>query len=244
MNILSIDVGLKNLGICNIDSNKNILFWNVLEVNNINELIKSLDKIFNKDINTVVIEKQPSFNPRMRNVASAIQTYFIIRGQVDNRSINKIVFYSPKYKLQICEDHSKLENATKNQKYRIHKQMAIDQTRKMITGEHLIFFNQHKKKDDLADAYLQAISYLSSKDRNTEIIPRKPTDSQIKNKKLKDCHIIFLRNQALERELNDLESLLIVEQAKEDPEDKVKDYFNKKCPYILNNMDIETIMSL
>ena len=47
MNILSIDVGLKNLGICNIDSDSNILYWNVLEVNNINELIKSLDSIFN-----------------------------------------------------------------------------------------------------------------------------------------------------------------------------------------------------
>jgi hypothetical protein len=244
MNILSIDVGLKNLGVCNVDSDGNILYWNVLEVNNINELIKSLDSIFNTDINTVVIEKQPSFNPRMRSVASAIQTYFIIRGQVDHNSIHKILFYSPKYKLQICEDHSKLENAKKSQKYRIHKQMAIDQTRKMITDDHLTFFNKHKKKDDLADSYLQAISYLSSKDINTEIIARKPTETQLNNKKLKECHIIYLRNQALLKELNELESLLIVKKAEDNPEDKIRNYFNKKCPYILNKMSIESIMSL
>jgi hypothetical protein len=244
MNILSIDVGLKNLGICNIDSDSNILYWNVLEVNNTNELIKSLDSIFNTDINTVVIEKQPSFNPRMRTVASAIQTYFIIRGQVDHNSIHKIIFYSPKYKLQICEDHSKLENAKKSQKYRIHKQMAIDQTRKMVSGDHLTFFNKHKKKDDLADSYLQAISYLSSKDHNTELIARKPTESQITGKKLKECHILYLRNQALSKELNDLESLLIVKKSAENPEDKVREYFNTKCSYILNKMTIESIMSL
>ena len=164
MYVLSIDVGLKNLGICILDDCRNIIYWNVLETKDIPDMIKIIDPIYLshiEQINTVLIEKQPSFNPKMRNISSALYSYFIIRGQVDNLFLKKIIFYSPKLKLQLCEDHNSLVNVPKNKRYRAHKKMAINQTQKFISGEQLVFFNTHKKKDDLSDCYLQGFWYIN-----------------------------------------------------------------------------------
>lgn len=53
--------------------------------------------------------------------------------------------------------NTKIEHKSKC-KYRQNKNLGIVHTRELI-NTHNDFFEKNKKKDDLADSYLQAISY-------------------------------------------------------------------------------------
>ena len=103
----------------------------------------------------VLLEKQPSFNPKMRNISTALYVYFIIRIQHEQNKNCKIIFYSPKHKLK-CSDIV-IEHKSKC-KYRQNKNLGIVHTRALLKT-HQKFFEKHKKKDDLADCFLQALSY-------------------------------------------------------------------------------------
>ena len=77
MIILSFDIGIKNLAYCMLDSEtKCILDWNVLDCSGENETLRviqeidSLEYLLEADI--VLLEKQPSFNPKMRNISTAL----------------------------------------------------------------------------------------------------------------------------------------------------------------------------
>jgi len=67
------------------------------------KLVKEMDNIdglLNVDI--VIVEQQPSKNPRMKNLSMMLHNYFIIRGIIDkDTSIKKVVFCSPKNKLKV-----------------------------------------------------------------------------------------------------------------------------------------------
>ena len=253
MSILSIDVGIKNLAICIIDNDRTIIYWNVLETKDIPDMIKILDPIYLthiSEIKTVLIEKQPSFNPKMRNISSALYSYFIVRGQVDNNNLKNIIFYSPKLKLQLCENYTSADSLPNSKRYRAHKKMAIEQTQKFVSGENLIFFNSHKKKDDLADSYLQAVSYLSAKTSdNDKIVARKPTAKQINSKKLSRSNIKFLYNSAVNNfknkpKHNDLELFLNVEGEGETLENFVHNFFVKNYPYVLDEYDLDELSKI
>jgi len=161
MIILSFDIGIKNLAYCILDTESNdILDWNILDCTGTNEtlsVIKTLDEyphLLEADI--VLLEKQPSFNPKMRNISTALYVYFTLRIQHEKNSNCKIIFYPAKYKLKCCE--IKIEHKTKS-KYRQNKNLGIVHTRELLNS-HIDFFEKNKKKDDLADCYLQAISYI------------------------------------------------------------------------------------
>lgn len=161
MIILSFDIGIKNLAYCMIDSeDKTILDWHIIDCSDKNETLKaikeldSLPHLLLSDI--VILEKQPSFNPKMRTMSTAIYVYFVLRIQHEqNRSI-KILFYAAKYKLKCCE--VSIEHKCKS-KYRQNKNLGIEHTRYLLKS-HKDFFEKNKKKDDLADCYLQALSYI------------------------------------------------------------------------------------
>ena len=91
----------------------------------------------------------------MRNISTAIYVYFILRIKHENNKDIKIIFYPAKYKLKCCD--IKIENKYKS-KYAQNKHAAIEHTRYLIT-KHLPFFEKCNKKDDLADCFLQALSY-------------------------------------------------------------------------------------
>jgi hypothetical protein len=159
--ILSFDVGIKNLAYCLIDYEKNILDWNVINCesnNNILTLIEELDNRPNLlEATTILIEKQPSFNPKMRIISACIYTYFTLRIQHELSKKLKMMFYSAKHKLK----NPHVENITASTKYQKNKKLAIAETKYLLNNsEWLIFFDKNKKKDDLADCYLQALSYL------------------------------------------------------------------------------------
>ena len=191
MIILSFDVGIKNLAYCQIDSStSDILDWNVIDCsvprngNVIVKLIEELESIPNLlESDKILIEKQPSFNPQMRIISTAIYVYFTLRLNYEKGTKTKILYYSAKNKLKLCNETESLQNKNeqksdgslrgkkgKRKSYYYNKKAAIEQTKFFIEDKiknknswydkYLIFFNKNKKKDDLADSYLQALSYL------------------------------------------------------------------------------------
>jgi hypothetical protein len=114
-----------------------------------------------KDIHTIVVENQPSCNPSMKKISYMLYSYFIMKG-IDKTPKTKVVFFAPKNKLKAytgpfikCD----LTNPYKKRKF-----LGTAYCEKMIGGEtdaeHLSFFKSHKKKDDLADCYLQGVHYF------------------------------------------------------------------------------------
>ena len=160
MLLLSFDIGIKNLAYCLMDTVDNsILDWNVLDCSGPNETLRVIEEIdslsYLTSADIVLLEKQPSFNPKMRNISTALYVYFILRIQHEQNRLCKIMFYSPKYKLK-CID-IEIEHKSKS-KYRQNKNLGIVHTRALLKT-HKNFFELHKKKDDLADCFLQALSY-------------------------------------------------------------------------------------
>ena len=191
MIILSFDVGIKNLAYCQIDScTLDILDWNVIDCsvprncNVIVKLIEELESIPNLlESDTILIEKQPSFNPQMRIISTAIYVYFTLRLNYEKGTKTKILYYSAKNKLKLCNNTESIQikneeksdgtlkcKKGKRKSYYYNKKAAIEQTKffledkiknqKSWYDKYLIFFNKCKKKDDLADSYLQALAYL------------------------------------------------------------------------------------
>jgi hypothetical protein len=196
--ILSFDVGIINLAYCIFDSELNkIQDWGIIDLkvegfsgkvpsglnknmakaaNDIHvTLIKKLDSFpILLNVDYVVIEKQPSFNPKMRIIAGCLQTYFYIRGVVDKKDtpIKSVEFFSPKHKLK-CYTGPEIDISSKNGKtvkgkYAQTKKMGVEIARRKLeeyneTREFTELFESSKKRDDLSDCYLQALTYLTFK---------------------------------------------------------------------------------
>jgi len=162
--ILSFDVGIKNLAYCLLDNERNILDWHIINCtsnNPILTLIKELDALPHLlESTTVLIEKQPSFNPKMRIIGGCLYTYFTLRIQHEmNKKVN-IIFYSAKHKLR----NTNITNIVAKTKYQRNKKLAIEETKYLLNETQWItFFLSHKKKDDLADSLLQGLSYIINK---------------------------------------------------------------------------------
>lgn len=115
----------------------------------------------------VVIENQPSFkNPRMKSIASTIYDYYLIRGIIDKNitksNITQVKFMSPSNKLKLISDGDnkqlvKAKTTDETKAYKLTKSLGIKYCLEMISHlpEWTKHFNSHKKKDDLADAFLQ-----------------------------------------------------------------------------------------
>ena len=203
MKILSFDVGIVNLAYCIIENSK-IINWEIIELSKKGStftahiassgvaemyltLINKLDeRPFLLDVDIVLIEKQPSFNPKMRIIAGCLQTYFYIRGVVDKLSepIKSVEFFSPKHKLK-CYTGPELDISSKNGKivkgkYAQTKKMGVAIARCKLEeyGETTFLeqFENSKKKDDLSDCYLQALTYILFKSPKEPKAPKQPKE--------------------------------------------------------------------
>jgi hypothetical protein len=58
---------------------------------------------------------------------------------------------------QILKERDPSSITTAKSSYTQNKKRAVETTRMMVPTEWKDFFDSHKKKDDLADAYLQAL---------------------------------------------------------------------------------------
>ena len=73
--------------------------------------IEELEKIPNLlESDVILIEKQPSFNPQMRIISTAIYVYFTLRLKYERGKKTKILYYSAKNKLKLCLETESLKS--------------------------------------------------------------------------------------------------------------------------------------
>jgi hypothetical protein len=112
--------------------------------------------------NIVMIENQPALkNPHMKAIASFIQGYFILRGLVDKTQcshINDIILCSPSQKISISPTAANtVALASSSCVYKLTKQLSVKICKSIIPPAWVDILKTHKKQDDLADAFLQAL---------------------------------------------------------------------------------------
>jgi hypothetical protein len=129
---------------------------------------------------TVIIEKQPDKNRGMKAVENLLHTYFLVKG------VGEVVIWDARHKIPDVAGPGKA-------RYAERKKASIERARKFIDStlvnkDWLSFFDKHKKKDDLADTVMQALSFIDKRPAEKEtpvtkrMAPRKPTDNQTRTK--------------------------------------------------------------
>lgn len=219
--LLSIDVGTKNLAYCVLNTEtEEIQQWDNISLEsdpkNMNklcmELIQTMDMLgIAENMNTILIEKQPKVNPKMRSVAACLQTYFMIRSCVDLGEDSEVILYSPKYKLN-CYTGPPLEVSGTNQYYR-NKMMGIAHCRALLTEKNESwkdFFESRRKKDDLADSFLQGLSYIRYNLKSEPLRPKVPSRKQLRYNLYSKANLMyFLKNSGFsDGGLEELRSLM------------------------------------
>lgn len=178
-NVLSFDIGVTNMAYCCIVvdevKHKRISQWGCFSIKaktleaQTRKLIEHLDKLSFPPNTTVVIEKQPRVNARMRVLEGCLLMYFCLRGPKGGTegSYSKVVTFSPHHKLKLyqrTEDEPELVFKLSLKSHYGRKKLGIEHCRRFLKryneSSWITFFESHKKKDDLADSYLQGLSYI------------------------------------------------------------------------------------
>lgn len=181
-----VDIDGKQIGFCNKKTCQTILTTNYGK-----KEIKKLKKITTKTISLldiskemivqlsqnenmltadlVVIENQPVLkNPSMKSIQMVLYTYFVINGCV-NGSIKDIIMFNAGRKLEVYNGPEiELKEGIKKGSYAERKYLSIEYTLNLIKEDNSMyeFFTKHKKKDDLADSYLQCLTYYKKNKPN------------------------------------------------------------------------------
>ncbi len=148
--------------------------------------VKKLDKIDFSLSQEVIFETQPSINPKMKNFSMMLFNYFVIRYIAEKEEYEQILkdvkFVSSRNKLTVY-DGPYIECKLKNQ-YSRNKFYGKEYCKYTIryNNEKLKFFNGFKKKDDLADSFLQGAWYLMNNHKSPDL---KKKDKISKNLKIK-----------------------------------------------------------
>lgn len=185
--ILSIDCGIKNLAMCLIEpSTKKIRQWDVSGIppNHADGVFPCMirhlnDKPWVGDAQTVVIEKQPDRNRGMKSIENLLHVYFLMK----NKSV---VIWDARHKIPDVAGAGKA-------RYAQRKKASIERARNFIeigNRDWIPFFDSHKKKDDLADTVMQALSFIDKRpggetsrvSPTKKVSPRKPTENQVRTK--------------------------------------------------------------
>lgn len=177
MRILSIDCGIKNLAYCVLECDQDsfkIVEWNILNVQGgdfyttSQQLVDVLVDTFvtsDDPFDFVLIENQPVIkNPVMKSIQVVIYTFFLMMSkQQGNETEIKLMSASNKLKVKhkpptLTQDTGP---TTKN-KYQENKKLSIAYTKHYLRDDEtwLTRFMQEKKKDDLADSFLQGVFFI------------------------------------------------------------------------------------
>lgn len=209
MNIFSVDVGTKNLAVCQIDRQTNtIQLWQVeqIDVNKEQGLLaavfETMERINPQGYDVALIEKQPT-NRQMIRVESMIAMYL----KAQQRTAEVIV-YSPVHKLKDVAGSEATKGRGKR-KYAARKKLSIQTVTEWLSNHPQApgltqCFHESSKKDDFADALLQALSYTStnvcsSSNSKRQVHARKPTDKQMRTRAFSMSNLKWLINNSLQQ---------------------------------------------
>lgn len=129
--------------------------------------VLELDKIDFNHSQEIIIESQPSKNQKMKNFSMVLLNYFIIKYIAEKteseQKLQDVKFISSRNKLTVydgpyIECHLKGQHARNKFYGKIYCQYLIRND-----FEKKNFFNSFKKRDDLADSFLQGAWYLMNK---------------------------------------------------------------------------------
>jgi hypothetical protein len=126
-----------------------------------------------ENIDYVIIENQISpIATRMKTIQGMIVQYFIM----SSMKVTHIEFISAANKLKDCStkettehNNNKAQGVTNGKlNYSDRKKLGIAKCLGIVTSdfrfnEHIDYFNQHKKKDDLSDSFLQGLWFINNK---------------------------------------------------------------------------------
>ena len=130
--------------------------------------IEELTLINTDSVKYVLIENQPALkNPVMKRVQMIIYTFFIMNGVMNKESsIEEVFMVNARNKLKVYKGPFVIcpYNDDKKNRYKKNKFLSVKYTEEMIKEDEQKFqdlFDSSKKKDDLADAYLQGIYWIN-----------------------------------------------------------------------------------
>ena len=204
--ILSIDVGIRNLAMCQFNETSNLVVnWDVSGIPPEHKdgvyvsLRKHLDErpwILESDI--ILIEKQPDRNKKMKMVEHFLHAYFVIKAPK-----SETIIYDARFKIPDVVGPGKAQ-------YMKRKKVSIERCEAFLRGDdtnkHWIeTFMKSKKKDDLADTVMQAISFTKRVEPKKKekvvkkLVPRKPNENQ-KRTKYSKCNLAYIYKNSPECE--------------------------------------------
>lgn len=124
------------------------------------------------DVNEVIIENQPVLkNPVMKTVQSFLDSYFFFHGYQEGK-IDEIKLFSASKKLNAYQKDlpvtQQLQIDKLSSKYQATKKKSIFCVKAMlreapVNHKWIEYFEDHKKKDDLADAYMMGVYFIMKK---------------------------------------------------------------------------------
>jgi hypothetical protein len=128
--------------------------------------INKLDQIDFFQSDEIILETQPDLNPRMKNLSMLLFNYFILRYIISSTKITlsnriKLVsFVNSKNKLTVYNGpYIPCSLKTQYARNKFYGKKYCEYIIRQCP-DRLAFFNSHKKRDDLADCFLQGAWYL------------------------------------------------------------------------------------
>jgi hypothetical protein len=205
MIILSFDVGIKNLAYCVLDlepNPKTILAWEVYNLAGGDpsrdlclDLATSLDDraASFQNVNAVLIERQPGKNRKAKSMEAYLHMYFVVKGK-------RVIVYDASRKL---ENEPYYEKGSYYQRKKTAVRLAAEfLANNPQSPEMTRMYTGSRKKDDLSDCLLQALSFEKRQAMVTkkpkpqpDIKARKPTARQMETKKYTRNNIKYLIDQ-------------------------------------------------
>lgn len=162
--IASFDVGIKNLAYCLLDRvSLKVLQWKLIAIKNSSydnmpkTIIENLNEIIPSNIDFVIIERQPGRNKTMVRIEAYLHMYFAYK-QIKTHLISatkKLAGTNCTFRGSTRENYSLRKKATIS----IAKTF-LEQSESIQDKNIMMYFDKEKKKDDLADSLLQALSFI------------------------------------------------------------------------------------
>ena len=152
-------------------------------------ILNSIPELVN--VSDVLIENQPSLkNPTMKSVQIMLFSHFVFYKQNGEKllgtksTIENVECMSATNKLKVYDGPEIV--CKQKSKYSQRKFLAKEHTKYFLAkygeDEYLEFFNENKKKDDLADSYLQGLFFLE-REHNKKYKPKRKRKTRTTRKK-------------------------------------------------------------